>query len=182
MFCTRTALCQHIYYARNACVCVCCVMFLIPLQCGPSSQPSVQSGTPLHSLLMWMQSSVPPHWYSLVGHLKLVLCGPEETNIQIGVKRLWFFYSYKTNLCYLARFFHAFLMRELFTFSISRQLFKLGKEWRTFFNSDFAFFSTNWSFNSLFISQMPSYLREDLDMIETTEIPTDVSCKMTPDI
>lgn len=51
-------------------------MTVIPLQCGPSSQPSVQSGTPLHSLLMWMQSSVPPHWYSLGGHRDMVLCGP----------------------------------------------------------------------------------------------------------
>lgn len=51
---------------------------VIPLQCGPSSQPSVQSGTPLHSLLMWIQSSVPPHWYSLGGHRDMVLWGPEE--------------------------------------------------------------------------------------------------------
>lgn len=45
------------------------------LQCGPSSHPSVQSGTPLHSLLMWMQSSVPPHWYSFGGQCDTALCG-----------------------------------------------------------------------------------------------------------
>lgn len=55
-----------------------CGVRAIPLQCGPSSQPSVQSGTPLHSLLMWMHSSVPPHWYSLGGHRDTVLCGPDE--------------------------------------------------------------------------------------------------------
>ncbi len=57
---------------------------VIPLQCGPSSQPSVQSGAPLHSLLMWMQSSVPPHWYSLGGHRDMVLCGPEEDKHKQG--------------------------------------------------------------------------------------------------
>lgn len=59
-------------------------MRVIPLQCGPSSQPSVQSGSPLHSLLMWMQSSVPPHWYSLGGQCDTVLCGPEKNKYKYG--------------------------------------------------------------------------------------------------
>lgn len=57
---------------------------VLPLQCGPSSQLSAQSGTPLHSLLMWMHSSVPPHWYSLGGHRDTVLCGPEEDKHKYG--------------------------------------------------------------------------------------------------
>lgn len=54
---------------------MCEQLVIYSLQCGPSSQPSVQSETPLHSLLMWMHSSVPPHWYSLGGHRDTVLCG-----------------------------------------------------------------------------------------------------------
>lgn len=50
----------------------------VPRQCGPSSQPSVQSDTPLHSLLMWMQTSVPPHRYSLGGQRATVLGGPDQ--------------------------------------------------------------------------------------------------------
>lgn len=73
-------------------------MTVIPLQCGPSSQPSVQSGTPLHSLLMWMQSSVPPHWYSLGGHRDMVLCGPA------GQRRKNFFTKIKVCSIILVQF------------------------------------------------------------------------------
>lgn len=45
----------------------------LPLQCGPSSEPSKQSWSPLHSLLMWMHSSVPRQLCSLGWHRDTLL-------------------------------------------------------------------------------------------------------------
>lgn len=48
----------------------------LPLQWGPSSQPSVQSGTPSHTLLIWIHTSRSRHPCSLTGHWFTLLCVP----------------------------------------------------------------------------------------------------------
>lgn len=48
----------------------------LPRQCGPSSEPSKQSWSPLQSLLMWMQSSVPRQLCSLGWQRDTLLWGP----------------------------------------------------------------------------------------------------------
>jgi len=60
---------------------VCVSGVLSPLQNEPSSPPSEQSGTPLHSLLMWTHRSEPRHWCSLGGHRDTRLWGPEREKI-----------------------------------------------------------------------------------------------------
>lgn len=51
----------------------------LPRQCGPSSEPSKQSWSPLQSLLMWMQSSVPRQLCSLGWQRDTLLWGPART-------------------------------------------------------------------------------------------------------